>query len=196
MYKPQDHYFKKAKQDNFAARSVYKLEEIQQKFNILKRGDRVLDLGASPGSWTQYASKKNGDKGLVVAVDLNLISIPSLTNVEFIQGDILLEETHEKIRKISDKFDVVLSDMAPKTTGIKITDQERSKELCEMALNMCSEFLCENGNFVTKIFEGPEVKEFENSVRKLFKQVKFYRPQAVRKASFEKYLVALSYQGN
>src|SRR4051812_10245989 len=121
-YNPKDHYFKKAKDQNFAARSVFKLEEIDQKLKIIHPHNKILDLGASPGSWSQYCSKKIGPKGRILGVDLTEIQI-KLPNAEFIQADLrdLNLEQIFKERGYNEPFDVVLSDMAPKTTGIRVT---------------------------------------------------------------------------
>src|SRR5271156_4838969 len=134
-YNPRDYYFKQAKKENFAARSVFKLEEIDERFRILKEGQQVLDLGAAPGSWSQFSSKKVGPKGRVLGIDLQPIKL-TLPNAVFIAADLRdlkLEETFKQ-HGISPPFDVVLSDMAPKTSGIRLNDQMRSLELSELAL--------------------------------------------------------------
>src|SRR4051812_36676099 len=136
-YNKKDHYYHKAKEDHFAARSIYKLEEIDQKFRIIKPGMKVLDLGAAPGSWSQYLSQKVGEKGRVLGVDLIRVAL-TLPNAVFIHADlrdlnldqIFMENGFEPT------FDGVFSDMAPKTTGIRFADQARSMELCELALSV------------------------------------------------------------
>ncbi|HEY1079742.1 MAG TPA: RlmE family RNA methyltransferase, partial [Bdellovibrio sp.] len=156
-YNPRDHYFRKAKQENFAARSVFKLEEIDQKFKIFKPNQIVLDLGASPGSWSQYASKKVGDKGRVLGVDLSPVNV-KMNNAVFIQADLRdlnLEEIFKEHGFVP-PFDIVMSDMAPKTTGIRGTDQARSMELCELALDVARRFLKKEGHFVCKLFHSDD----------------------------------------
>ena len=140
-YNPKDYFFHKAKAENYAARSVFKIQEIDDRFKILKPGYKVLDLGAAPGSWSQYASQKVGPQGRILAVDLQPIKI-TLSNVAFVTAD-MRDIALEKIMKeneIAPPFDVVLSDMAPKTTGIRITDQARSLELCELAFATAERF--------------------------------------------------------
>jgi 23S rRNA (uridine2552-2'-O)-methyltransferase len=186
----RDYYFKKAKRENYPARSVYKLKEMDKRFNIFKKGQKVLDLGASPGSWTKYAKQKIGNKGIVVAVDLNELNISTQPGIIFYQGDILKRDQElEIILKTNSPFDIVLSDMAPKTTGIKITDQSRSLELAEMALEIALEFLKPKGTFVVKIFNGPDVPNFINKIKKLFKSVKTFKPKSSRSESKETFLL-------
>ena len=141
-YNPRDHYFKKAKENNFAARSVFKLEEIDLKFKILKPNLRILDLGASPGSWSQYCSQKIGTGGRILGVDLKPVTV-KLTNATFIQADLRDLELEEIFKEhgFMPPFDLVISDMAPNTTGIRGTDQARSFDLCELALKISKKFL-------------------------------------------------------
>lgn len=140
-FNPKDYYFKKAKKENFVARSVYKLEEIDKKFNIIKSADTVIDLGYYPGSWTQYLSKKLLH-GKVVGIDIQLINkeISRLGNVELFEKDIFDLKDLESIN-LDTKVDVVLSDMAPKTTGIKSVDQLKSLELVEKTFDFSDKFL-------------------------------------------------------
>src|SRR3990167_2615508 len=123
-YNPQDHYFKKAKQNNFAARSIFKLEEIDQKFKILKPKQNILDLGASPGSWSQYCSQKIGANGKILGIDLKPVTV-KLSNAIFIQADLRDLNLEQIIKEhgVKPVFDLVISDMAPSTTGIRMTDQ-------------------------------------------------------------------------
>ncbi|GAB6886833.1 RlmE family RNA methyltransferase [Desulfothermus okinawensis JCM 13304] len=186
----RDYYFKKAKKEDFPARSVYKLKEIDKKFNIFKKGQVVLDLGASPGSWTKYAKSRIGASGKVIAIDLNELKIPISQGIIFLKGDILnMDAPMETIISSNSPFDVVLSDMAPKTTGIKITDQSRSLELAENALDIALKFLKDQGSFVVKIFNGPDVPDFQKKVRKFFKIVKTYKPKSSRSESKETFIL-------
>lgn len=189
-YNPRDYYFLKAKKENFAARSIYKLEEMDKRFRILRTGDRVLDLGAAPGSWSQYASNKVGPKGIVVGVDLQKIDL-TLPNARFIQGNILELDVDQSFQQLQiNHFDVLLSDMAPKTTGIRITDQTRSLELCEMALKISEKWLKTSGNFVCKLFHSEGFTQFRDQLKKQFNRVEVIRPQSTRKESKEIFFVA------
>lgn len=192
-YKVKDHYFKKAKEENFAARSVYKLEEIDQKFKIVKPGQLVLDLGASPGSWSQYVSKKIGEKGRVLGIDLQPVTV-HLKNAVFIQADILDASLENIMRAhgINPPFDLVLSDMAPKTTGIKITDQMRSLELCEMALRVAEKHLKPGGHFVCKLFHSDDFKSLKAQILAVFSRFEAIRPKSTRQQSKEIFLVGLN----
>lgn len=195
-YKIQDHYFKKAKEQNFVARSIFKLEEIDQKFKIIYPNQKILDLGASPGSWSQYCSKKIGPKGRLLGVDLTEIDLKlakTMSNAKFIQAD-LRDVNLEEIFKeygFNEPFDVVLSDMAPKTTGIRITDQARSYELCEIALNVARQFLRKDGHFVCKLFHSDDFSKLREEIKKDFQKFEAVKPDSTRKISKEIFLVGL-----
>lgn len=191
-YNPRDHYFRKAKQENFAARSIFKLEEIDQKFKMFKPGQVVLDLGASPGSWSQYASKMAGEKGRVLGVDLSPVTV-KLKNAVFIQADLRdlnLEEIFKEHGFVP-PFDIVMSDMAPKTTGIRMTDQARSMELCELALDVARRFLKKDGHFVCKLFHSDDFGKLRDEMKKTFVKVEAVKPDSTRKISKEIFLVGL-----
>jgi len=180
-----------AKKENYPARSVFKLKEIQAKFKILKKGGFVLDLGCSPGSWLLYASQCVGNKGAVLGIDLKKIDIKLPENTSSFVGDIL--DTPEQLMNFAKKgCDVVLSDMAPATTGRKDVDAARSFELCETALNCAIKSLKPQGNFVCKIFQGSEFKEFEKKVKSEFKISKIFKPESCRKASKEIYIIGIN----
>lgn len=195
-YQPKDHYFKKAKKENFAARSVYKLQEIDKKYRIFKPGQKVLDLGAAPGSWTQYASQKIGGQGKVIGLDLSAVGL-KVKNAVFVQGDIMETNFAElfELHGVSGPVDIVLSDMAPKTTGIKLTDQARSFELCQMALQVAKENLCLGGHFVCKLFQSSEFASFRAEIKRHFHRVESLRPQSTRKVSTEIFMIGLSFKG-
>lgn len=192
-YNPRDHYFRKAKQENFAARSVFKLEEIDKKFKMFRPGQVVLDLGASPGSWSQYASKMAGEKGRVLGVDLSPVTV-KLKNAVFIQADLrdLSLEDIFKEHGFEPPFDIVMSDMAPKTTGIRMTDQARSMELCELALDVARRFLKKDGDFVCKLFHSDDFSKLRDEMKKTFAKVEAVKPDSTRKISKEIFLVGLS----
>ncbi len=194
-YNPKDYYFKKAKKENYAARAVFKIQEIDEKFKLFKPGYQILDLGAAPGSWSQYAAKKVGPKGRILGIDLQPIKI-TLPNALFITADMrdlnLVRTMTEA--GITPPFDVVLSDMAPKTCGIRVTDQMRSLELCELALETAERFLRPRGSFVAKLFHSDEFEGFRNKLRERFGKVEVLRPQSTRKESKEIFFIAQLYQ--
>lgn len=194
-YNPKDHYFKKAKEQNYAARSIFKLEEIDQKYKILnahRAGQKILDLGASPGSWSQYCSKKIGAEGRILGVDLKPVEA-KLNNAVFIQADLrdLNLEDVFKQHGFFPPFDVVLSDMAPNTTGIRMTDQARSYELCELALNLARQFLKKDGNFVCKLFHSDDFSKLREEIKKDFSRFEAVKPDSTRKISKEIFLIGL-----
>lgn len=194
-YNPKDYYFKKAKNENYAARSIYKLEEIDNRFKILKSGFKILDLGAAPGSWSQYSSRVIGPKGRILGIDLQPVML-TLPNAIFIVDDILKADL-EKILHAHDfkpPFDIVLSDMAPKTTGIRITDQARSMELCEMALSVAERYLRNNGSFVCKLFHSGEFETFRNHLKERFQRVELLKPKSTRSESKEIFFIGLQFQ--
>lgn len=191
-YNPKDKYFKKAKQEGFAARSVYKLQEIDMKFKVLKAGQTVLDLGAAPGSWSQFASSRVGANGRILGVDLSPVTV-SLANATFIQADLRDLKLEDVFREhgFVPPFDLVISDMAPKTTGIKSVDQARSLELCELALNVAERFLRPGGTFVCKFFQSGEFGQLRNQIKKNFERVEALKPDSTRSISKEIFLVGL-----
>jgi 23S rRNA (uridine2552-2'-O)-methyltransferase len=193
-YNPKDYFFKKAKAENYVARSIFKLQEIDERFRIFRSGQTVLDLGAAPGSWSQYAAEKVGPTGKILAIDLQPIKL-TLRNAKFITADLRdlnLETTMEE-SGIMPPFDVVLSDMAPKTTGIRVTDQVRSLELSELALNIAVRFLKPKGNFVCKLFHSDEFEGYRKQVRENFGKVEVLRPKSTRKESKEIFFIGTGF---
>jgi len=192
-YNPKDHYFKKAKEENYAARSVFKLEEIDKKYKLFKPNQTVLDLGASPGSWSQYASQKTGTNGRVLGVDLKAVTV-SLKNAVFIQADLRDLQLEEIFKEhgFQPPFDLVLSDMAPNTTGIRFTDQARSMELCELALDVARRFLKPGGHFVCKLFHSDEFTKLRDEIKKDFQKFEAVKPDSTRKISKEIFLVGIN----
>ncbi|NPB09409.1 MAG: RlmE family RNA methyltransferase [Thermodesulfobacteria bacterium] len=190
-YKPRDHYFKKAKQEKYPARSVYKLQEADRKYRLLKRGQKILDLGAAPGSWSKYALERVGPKGMVVAVDLSPLKITA-PNLIFLQEDVFSVEP-EKLRELiqGEAFDAVLSDMAPKTTGDRSGDHFRSVNLAQRALSLAEELLKPGGVFFVKVFEGEAFPKFVEEVKKrLGGPIKRFRPKSTRAESREIFVLA------
>lgn len=185
-----DHYTRQAKKDNFAARSAYKLQEIQKKNKILTKGARVLDLGCAPGSWLQFTVKTIGPSGRLVGIDLSPVTVSLPDNVVVIEGDVSDIEAHLTALGQT-HFDVVLSDMAPATTGNRHLDEARSVGLCEAALYVAEKSLATGGNFVCKIFQGSGFKPFADQVRERFHRQTAFRPQSTRKASREVFIIGL-----
>jgi len=188
----RDRFFRQAKAEGFRARSAYKLQELQEKYRLLKPGARVLDLGAAPGSWSQFAAKIVGPRGRIVAVDLQPIA--PISGVRTFTGDMLLAETQDRmVAELGGPADVVLSDAAPSTSGIALTDHVRSIELARAALSVAERTLRPGGSFVVKVFRGPDFDEFLKSVRAHFSTVKVSIPEATRKESREAYIIGLGY---
>jgi len=192
MKKYQDHYFKKAKQDKYPARSVYKLQEMDKRFHLLRSGQNILDLGATPGSWAIFAAKKAGPQGRVLAVDINETETSFPPQVLFMQGDILDQDAtlHDAIHSRA-PFDLVLSDMAPNTTGIKIRDQARSVELAQAAMALARSVLTQGGAAAIKVFQGPDVPDFLKEMREIFTKVKTFKPKSSRPESPEVFVLGL-----
>lgn len=190
----QDPYFQKAKAMGLRARSAFKLDEIQEKFHVVKPGHVVADLGAAPGSFAQVLSKWVGAKGRVVAVDLTLID-PLAANVEIHQADITDVEMMGKIFAGAQltKVDGVVADLAPKTSGIHDADAYHSAELNHAVLDFCERFLKPGGYVVTKIFQGEEFAEVVARAKRLFKNVKCFKPAACRDSSRETYIVGAGF---
>jgi len=189
-YNPRDRFWQKAKREGLRARSAYKLEEIQERFHVLRPGGRVLDLGAAPGGWCQIAARAVGPKGFVLGVDLEAIAPlppPARTWV----ADAFTPELLGRLRSEGKApYDAVLSDLAPKTSGIRGADEARSLELAGRALSLSLDVLKASGWFVVKVFMGGDFEAFVKSCRQAFAQVRVVRPEAsVARGSKEVYLV-------
>ena len=183
----RDTYVRQSKVDGYRARSAYKLIEIDEKFKIFKGGLTVIDIGAAPGSWSQYAYKvtKNGK---LISIDLKKME-PIGSSLQ-IQGDFTDEGTQEEIKKnINSKVDVVMSDMAVNTTGIKNIDSIQTGELCKEAMVFAKDLLNENGYFISKIFMGGTFNEIVAEGKKYFKEVKVFKPKSSRKDSKESFII-------
>jgi 23S rRNA (uridine2552-2'-O)-methyltransferase len=186
----EDHYTRRAKKEHFPARSVYKLKEMQRKYRLIKKGHKVLDLGCSPGSWLLYAAEQVGTEGRVVGIDLKPTTARLPAHARVYTADILSPDEKLWIGLGID-FNVVLSDMAPATTGSRITDAARSHALCQAALNIARERLVSGGSFICKIFQSEELKIFIDAVNKTFVRYKIFKPESSRKASREIYIIAM-----
>ncbi len=195
MAREQDHYTKRALKEGYPARSVYKLEEIQNRFHVLAKGARVLDIGASPGSFTIYALKITGGNGSVVAVDLK-DEMPDLPEdrFTFIQGDAFSSEVINGIERLG-PFDCVLSDAAPSTTGNRTVDAARSFTLAEQAVDLACKVLAPGGNAVVKVFQSGDERELVEKLKGSFENARTVKPKASRKGSIEVFLVATGFHG-
>lgn len=182
-----DRFFKQARREGFAARSVYKLEELDRKLRLLRAGDRVLDLGCRPGSWMQYALRCVGPHGAVVGLDRDPLPQP-IPGARVVIADLFITTDAELLGELA-AFDVVLSDMAPDTTGIRATDQARSAALVAEALARAERLLAPAGHFVAKIFQGPDAEAIRRRMKLCFGEVTLDKPESSRKSSTELYLV-------
>ena len=185
----RDAYVLKAREQGYRSRAVFKLEQIQQKDHILKRGQFVLDLGAAPGGWSEYSSRIVGDKGRIIALDL--LPIEPIAGVEVIQGDFTQQQTLDRLLTLTGgrQFDLVLSDMAPNLSGMESVDQPKSIHLAELAFDLASEWLGPDGIFVSKLFQGAGFDELVARLRATFKSVKLRKPDSSRSRSNEIYAV-------
>ncbi|MBT5230425.1 MAG: 23S rRNA (uridine(2552)-2'-O)-methyltransferase RlmE [Methylococcales bacterium] len=189
-----DEYVKRSKKEGFRSRAVYKLMEINEKDKILKPGSVAVDLGAAPGGWSQYIVKAVGEKGKVFALDI--LPFDSIAGVECIVGDFTENEVYENLLAQLDgqKVDVVLSDLAPNLSGIKVVDQAKMVYLLELALDFAEQVLTKNGVFLAKLFQGEGVDEFYRKVRPKFEKVVTRKPKASRSRSREVYILAKGYK--
>jgi len=187
-----DHYTRRARNEKWLARSVYKLEEIDKRFHLLKRSMRVLDLGCYPGSWSQYAIKRVGPRGAVFGIDLSRPEGIKSPVFRFLMMDVLNGDI-EWPELDSGLLDLVLSDMAPPTTGIRTTDECRSLELAARALELSAYRLKRGGNFICKVFEGEDINAFKAKVSACFRNSRLVRPKATRKRSREVYVLGLGF---
>jgi len=188
----KDHFHQRAKKQGFRARSVFKLEEIDQKLKIVPYRGRILDLGCNPGAWLQYCAEKAGPKAVLVGLDRTPLQEP-LSDVRSVIGDVH-EVTPEELLGELEHFDLVMSDMAPDTTGIRHMDQARSEALFERALYIATECLSENGNFVGKLFQGPDFQKLIKECRRTFTKVKIIKPKGSRSRSLEQYIVGCGFK--
>jgi 23S rRNA (uridine2552-2'-O)-methyltransferase len=189
-----DHWAAKARREGYPARSVYKLQEIDLKHGLFRKGMRVLDLGAAPGSWSLYAADRVAPSGRVLGVDLNPLSGASRPNLDFLKGDVLRLDPAELAA--GGPFGGVISDLAPSTTGRRDADAARSLELARAALALARALLRPQGFFVAKIFEGGDTGPFvKGEAGQLFSKALLTRPKAVRKGSVEIYFLGLGFRG-
>ena len=196
VYKPQDSYFKKAKQDGYRSRAAYKLIELQGRFRLMKTGDRVIDLGAAPGGWLQVAGKAIAPDGKVIGVDLQIIAPFNECAIILVQGDIAATETQQKIKALlGGPAHCVISDLAPKLSGIRDADTARCLELNRTALQVATQLLRRGGTLLVKSFINQELQSFTVELRKHFAAVQRTRPEASREGSSEFYFCAKDFRG-
>ncbi len=185
-----DEFVRRARTEGWRSRAIYKLAEIHERERLMNRGSCVLDLGAAPGAWSQYARKIVGPGGRIIAVDL--LEIEPLADIDFIQGDFRDEQVlNEVLQRVgSDRFDLVMSDMAPNISGTRSVDQPRSMHLAELAAELAAQVLGRRGAFVVKLFHGEGFDAFVRDMRRQYQAVKVRKPKASRAHSRETYLVA------
>jgi 23S rRNA (uridine2552-2'-O)-methyltransferase len=194
-YDRKDHFYKRAKREGKASRAVYKLSELQRRYKLVRAGAVAVDLGCAPGGWMQELSQMVGPKGRVVGIDLLPLKIQVPPNCAFILGDITDEVALAKVRELAGgSVDAILSDMAPNLSGVAFADAYRSYELAMCALDVCGRLLKESGNFVVKIFPGEEFASFVAELKRSFREVATIVPEATRKTSSERYLVATGFR--
>lgn len=191
----KDEYYKKAKKLGYRSRAAFKLIEACKKHNLIKPGEKVLDIGCAPGGWLQVASQKVGPKGLVIGVDIKQIKPLPNKNIKFIKGDILQNETIEKILKeAKGKFDTIISDASPNISGIWELDHARQMQLSEKILEQCPKLLKPGGNLFLKAFQGNLLNQFTENLKTKFQTVKYFKPKASKPKSSEIYIIAKNYQ--
>ncbi len=194
-YKPQDEFYKKAQKEGFVARSALKLAEMDKRWKLYKRGQKVLDLGCAPGSWLQYASEKVGKKGKLLGIDIDPVRV-DIENVETIVMSLYDLDPDAEPLKSWGEFDIIQSDAMVKTIGIAESDVARSIALVEASLKIAENGgLRYGGTFVAKVFEGPGFTEFYTDFKKKFKKQFVGKPEAIRKGSREVYVVGLEFKG-
>jgi 23S rRNA (uridine2552-2'-O)-methyltransferase len=195
--KINDYYAKKAKKDKYPARSVYKLEEVQARYQLLRRGDSVLDLGCFPGSWSLLASEAVGPKGIVVGVDLQQVeqtARPGAAPIHWLCGDIQDPELVPLLRRFRPAFKVLLSDLAPKTTGSKWADAQQSLALVRRTLLLAEELLLVRGHYLGKVFQGEDFPALVEELKRLFATVKVLKPKSSRVESREVFVLGMEYR--
>ncbi len=189
-----DPFVQRAQSEGWRSRAVFKLEEIDRRERLLKPGQTCLDLGAAPGAWSQYARGRVGRHGRVVATDI--LAMPELAGVEFVQGDLREEEVLNELLRLlpGRQVDIVLSDMAPNLSGVDVIDQPRSAYLAELALEMSGRILKPGGGALIKVFQGAGFRELVQSARGRFARVRVVKPVASRSRSPEMYLLAMQFR--
>jgi len=192
-FDPKDKYFQRAKDEGYRARSVFKLQAIQERFKIIKKGDCVLDLGCAPGSFLQYILEVIGAEGRGFGIDLQEMDLFDELNITTYKGDAFDDELYKKIVQENDiyDFDVITSDMAPKTSGIKNVDAGRSFELNYQVVEVAKGYLKKGGNLLFKAFPGPDHQQLLRELKTQYSKMTIFKPDAVRKSSIEEYVICV-----
>ncbi|MBA4391948.1 MAG: 50S rRNA methyltransferase [Desulfobacca sp.] len=190
----KDSFRVKAKEEGYPARSVYKLKEIQEKYTLIRPGQRIIDLGCHPGSWLRFCSQIVGPEGLILGLDLKNPTVPLSPNISFQKAD-LLTVSEEQVKEWAVEVDLVLSDLSPKTSGIKWLDHQRSLDLNRRALEIGFLILKKRGSTVLKIFDGEGSKDFIKEMKRRFEQVQIHKPKSSRQESPEIYLIGRGFKG-
>lgn len=194
-YERKDHFYRRAKREGKVSRAVYKFAELQKRFKLLKGGDRVLDLGCAPGGWLQEVSPIIGERGRAIGIDLLPLKTSTPNRCIFIRGDLNDPDIQDEAAKAAGgEIDCVLSDMSPNLSGVQFADAYKSYELAMLALDMCDRFLRRGGNFVVKIFPGDELDGYIKELKLNFQKVMMITPEATRKTSSERYVVAMGFK--
>ena len=190
----KDPYVKQAHQSHYRSRAVYKLNEIDDKDHLFKEGQTIIDLGAAPGSWSQYVSEKIGKKGRLIAIDI--LPMEPVDKALFIEGDLTEQSVYEHCLQMMEngKADLVISDMAPNLSGIRATDQARSLYLAELSFELAKSVLKEGGDFLVKVFEGSGIDAYRYDLKEYFKKVIIRKPKASRDDSREFYVLAQAFR--
>ena len=193
----KDGYYRQAKREGKRSRATYKIEELDQRFRVFKKGQKILELGAAPGGWMEYIAKRVGRAGSILGLDLQAITNLPSPPCKTLIADILDPETGDLIDAlVTPPFDGAVSDLAPNLTGIKATDQANSIAILETALKLVEKRLADGGFFICKVFQGNELKSFQLQLKNRFAKVTLAKPKASRKTSTEIYLVATGYDAN
>ncbi|WP_457577953.1 SAM-dependent methyltransferase [Desulfomarina sp.] len=197
MRKVNDYYAKKARKNKFPARSVYKLEEVQQKYKFIRKRDSVLDLGCYPGSWSLYASEIVGPKGIVVGVDLQQVDCsprPGGAPIHWLCQDITAPELVPLVRRFRPAFRVLISDLAPKTSGSRWVDAQRSLDLVNTTMSLAEQLLLNKGHYICKVFQGEDFPGFVKKMKSRFDMVKVIKPKSSRIESREVFVLGMRYR--
>lgn len=195
MFERKDHYYKKAKKEGEASRAAYKIVEIQEKFKIAKKGDKVLEFGCAPGGWIKILSQTVGPQGLVVGIDCLPLKISTPPHLLFLQEDLYNPKLCAEIEQLCPRFDLIVSDIAPNLSGIAFRDTHLSLEMASHIWQLAKKFLKIGGHLVTKIFPSPEADQLKSELKKAFAKFDIFVPKATRKGSSEVYFVALGFKG-
>ncbi|MGC8928277.1 MAG: RlmE family RNA methyltransferase [Myxococcota bacterium] len=196
IYNRKDYFYKKAKAEGYRSRAAYKLIELNRRYTLIRKGDFVADLGCAPGGFLQVAAEIVGEEGIVVGVDLSPV-LPLGRNIFIITGDFTEKSVQDKMLSLAKgrQFGVLLSDMAPKTSGIQFRDTYLSFQLAEAAFNSTAKLLRKGGNILIKVFESEDVKGMVSRMKEIFGMVHLNRPDSTRKGSKEIYIIGKNYLG-